>query len=144
MADTQPTDSYSVMGGNFVAAGEVAGKIKAVLKECGIDPALARRIAIAVFEAEMNIIAYADEGTIEFTIAADEIFFRAVDRGRGIEDIEKAMEEGYSTAPPAVREMGFGAGIGLPNIKKNADWMKLESSPGVGTTLVAGFKLVDA
>jgi serine/threonine-protein kinase RsbT len=127
--------SFSINGGDFDTAGEVSTQIKSVLKTLGINSHIIRRIAIATFEAEMNVVIHADEGSLEMIITPEEIQIYVKDKGKGIEDIELAMKEGYSTATDEMREMGFGAGMGLPNIKRNSDGFKLESEVGVGTTL---------
>jgi serine/threonine-protein kinase RsbT len=126
---------FSVTGGNFSGAGEAASKIKNILKKLGIPYEVIKKVSIASYEAEMNITAYADEGKMLVEIDPSEITITARDKGPGIPDIEKAMQEGFSTATPAIREMGFGAGMGLPNIKKATDWMEIESTVGRGTEL---------
>lgn len=126
---------FPVAGGNFNAAGEAASKIKNILKQLGIPYKTIKRVAIASYEAEMNIVLYAHEGKLYVDIEPDEVFVVARDRGPGISDLEKAMQEGFSTASPTIREMGFGAGMGLPNIKKASDWMHIESELEKGTEL---------
>ncbi len=127
--------SYPVEGGDFSHAGEVSCQIKNLLKEMGVNGQILRRAAIASFEAEMNVIMYAASGTVELTVTPEEIRISIVDEGPGIPDIELAMTEGYSTATAEMRELGFGAGMGLPNIKKNSDTFRLQSKPGLGTWL---------
>jgi len=126
---------FPVKGGNFSEAGEAASKIKGVLKQIGVPYEVIRRVAIASYEAEMNIVAHAIDGNIYADIDPEEISVTARDRGPGIPDIEQAMVEGFSTASAKIREMGFGAGMGLPNIKKAVDWMNIESKTGESTTL---------
>jgi len=126
---------YNVKGGDFDRAGEASSRLKRTLTRLGIDPRVARRVAIASYEAEMNIVIYADEGEIAAEVEPDSIRIVATDKGPGIPDIEQAMEPGFSTAPEWVRELGFGAGMGLPNIQNCADEMRLESEVGVGTRL---------
>jgi serine/threonine-protein kinase RsbT len=126
---------FPVKGGNFSEAGEAASKIKTVLKQIGVSYDIIRRVAIASYEAEMNIVAHAEDGILRVDIAPDEISVTAKDRGPGIPDIEKAMTEGFSTASAKIREMGFGAGMGLPNIKRAVDWMEISSTAGESTTL---------
>lgn len=126
---------YQVVGGDFQRAGSAASRLKQTLTRLGIAPRIVRRVAIAAYEAEMNIVIYAEEGEIAVEVSPGRIRITAVDRGPGIPDIELAMQPGYSTAPEWVRELGFGAGMGLPNIKNSADEMKLESQVGVGTSL---------
>jgi anti-sigma regulatory factor (Ser/Thr protein kinase) len=126
---------YSVKGGNFLKAGEVSSKIKKVLKEIGIPDEKIRRLSIASFEAEMNVVCYAKIGIMLLSINHHKIKLTVEDVGNGIEDIALAMQEGYSTATEEIREMGFGAGMGLPNIKKNVDDFHIESTAGKGTRL---------
>ncbi|HBG56721.1 ATP-binding protein [Proteiniphilum sp. UBA1028] len=126
---------YDIEGGNFSAAGRASSEIKKTLKQFNIAPALVRRIAIALYEAEVNVVAHAWKGTMNVDLTPEGINVVVEDEGPGIEDIGKAMEEGFSTASDRVRQMGFGAGMGLPNIRKNCDEMYLSSTPGVGTRL---------
>ncbi|HEY76754.1 MAG TPA: CBS domain-containing protein [Thermoflexia bacterium] len=126
---------YYIEGGNFTKAGDASSQLKRTLTRLGIDPRIVRRVAIASYEAEMNIVIYAEEGEITAEVRPEQIRIVAADKGPGIPDIEKAMEPGFSTAPEWVRELGFGAGMGLPNIQNCADEMKLESTVGVGTRL---------
>ena len=133
--DLSYRQEFSIAGGDFSRAGEVSRRIKNLLKELGIDAQVVRRAAIASFEAEMNVIMYAVQGTVHLTVSLDEVRIVVDDRGPGIPDIELAMTEGYSTATKEMRELGFGAGMGLPNIKRNADAFRLFSEPGRGTRL---------
>ncbi len=126
---------FYVKGGDFLNAGKASSHIKKVLKQLGVDPKIVRRTVIALYEAEVNIVAHADEGNIAVEISPDEIRIVLADKGPGIANIELAMTKGYSTASKKVREMGFGAGMGLPNIKNNTDEMNVTSTVGVGTTL---------
>lgn len=126
---------FVVSGGDFDKAGQVSTEIKSILKAAGIDSTVIRRVAIASFEAEMNVVIHATEGEVDFILTPDYVILTISDRGPGIEDIELAMQEGYSTASDDMREMGFGAGMGLPNIKKSCDEFKLDTEVGVGTTL---------
>lgn len=126
---------YEIKGKDFTNAGKASTQVKAVLKEIGIDPQIVRRTAIAAYEAEMNVVMYADHGWMEFLLDSEKIQLIVTDKGAGIPDIELAMQEGYSTASPELREMGFGAGMGLPNIKKNADSFTIASEVGKGTKL---------
>ncbi len=126
---------YSIEGGDFTKAGLASSAVKKVLKQLNIDPAQIKRIAVAMYEAEVNIVAHAYSGTMKVEIDAKKVYMRFEDNGPGIENIDKAMEEGYSTASEAVRQMGFGAGMGLPNIKKNVDEMNISSEINKGTTL---------
>ncbi|MDP1992561.1 MAG: ATP-binding protein [Syntrophales bacterium] len=133
---------FPVQGGNFSGAGGASSRIKNVLKQLGIQYDTIKRVAIASYESEMNIVAYATKGKLLVDIEPGEIAITAVDIGPGIPDIEKALQEGYSTATPLIREMGFGAGLGLPNIKKAADEMVIESVVGEGTTVKMKFRLL--
>jgi len=126
---------FSVKGGDFAKAGTVACRIKELLKDLGLDAATVRRAAIAAYEAEMNVIMYAWEARVDLAVSPDEVHITVDDRGPGISDVELAMTEGYSTATPEMRELGFGAGMGLPNIKKNSDILHIDSRTGKGTRL---------
>jgi serine/threonine-protein kinase RsbT len=126
---------FSVMGKDFTNAGSVSTEIKSILKEIGFDPVVIRRAAIACYEAEMNVVMYADRAVVRLSATPNTIKIEFEDEGHGIEDINKAMEEGFSTATPEMREMGFGAGMGLPNIKRNADHLDIASQLGRGTRL---------
>lgn len=130
---------YSLKGGEFSRAGDVSRRIKDLLKELGLDAQVIRRAAIASFEAEMNVIMYALRGTIHLAVTPVEVRIVVDDRGPGIPDIGLAMTEGYSTATREMRELGFGAGMGLPNIKRNADAFRIISEPGTGTRLEMTF-----
>lgn len=127
------TLEFRIKGMDFSAAGDAASKIKDVLQRVGMEPALVRRAAVVAFEMELNIIIHAYQGRLRASIREDRVGIIAWDRGPGIPDIELAMKEGYSTAPEFVREMGFGAGMGLPNIKKNSDILVIRSKVGRGT-----------
>ena len=126
---------YRIEGGDFSAAGSASSAIKKILKQFSISPLLLRKIAVVLYEAEMNVVAHAYRGVMSVDIQPFCISVVVEDEGPGIEDIKKAMEEGFSTASEEVRQMGFGAGMGLPNIKKNSDEMILTSTPEVGTRL---------
>lgn len=126
---------YQIKGMDFLAAGEASSNIKHTLQLIGFPPVIIRRVAIATYEAEMNIVIHGQNGVLKTVITPAKIEFIAQDSGPGIPDIGLAMQEGYSTAPDHIREMGFGAGMGLPNIKKCADEFVLESVSGKGTTL---------
>ncbi len=135
IADTAFRQEFPVKGGDFAKAGEIACQIKDLLKDLGLDAKTIRRVAIASYEAEMNVIMYAWEGKVNLTVTPGEVQITVDDKGPGIEDIELAMTEGYSTATPEMRELGFGAGMGLANIKKNADVFRIDSQTGKGTHL---------
>ena len=126
---------FFLTGKDFKNAGAASSNLKGILEGMGIPPAIIRRVAIASFEAEMNVIIYAVAGMINYYITPEMIKIRIQDMGPGIPDIELAMKEGYSTAPDYIREMGFGSGMGLPNIKKNADVLTVNSLAGEGTTV---------
>lgn len=126
---------YDVNAYDFTCAGEASGKLKRSLKDLGFDATLIRKVAIAVYEAEINMVIHAEGGVIDATITPEHITVVLADKGPGIPDIELAMKEGYSTAPENVRSLGFGAGMGLPNIKKYTDEMDIETEIGVGTTI---------
>jgi anti-sigma regulatory factor (Ser/Thr protein kinase) len=127
--------SFQIVGGDFTNAGAASGELKGALTRLGVAQDIVRRASIASFEAEMNVIIHALAGTLHYEINIGEIKVNITDMGPGIENIELAMQEGYSTAPEWVREMGWGAGMGLPNIKKNSDRLKIDSVVGEGTTL---------
>ncbi len=126
---------HNVEGSNFQKAGEASSRLKKNLLSLGLLPETVRRIAIASYEAEMNIVIFARGGELVATIEPNRVTIHAIDKGPGIPDIEQAMRPGYSTAPDWVRELGFGAGMGLPNIKSNSDEMSLDSKVGEGTNL---------
>jgi serine/threonine-protein kinase RsbT len=129
------TQSWDVKGGNFVSGGNVSTKIKDLLKEIEISPDIIRRTAICCYEAEMNVVMYARSATMTLEIHPAELVIVVEDQGQGIPDISLAMQEGWSTATEAMRERGFGAGMGLPNIKRNSNKFKIESTVGRGTVL---------
>ncbi|VBB45811.1 Signal Transduction Protein With CBS Domains [uncultured Paludibacter sp.] len=126
---------FDIQGGDFSAAGKASSEVKKILKELNISPIIIRRVAVALYEAEVNVVAHAYQGKMTADIDSNRIKVQIKDEGPGISNISKAMEEGFSTASDEVRQMGFGAGMGLPNIKRNADKMELTSTLGVGTTL---------
>jgi serine/threonine-protein kinase RsbT len=134
------TYSFDVKGGDFNSAGEASSSIKNILKKIGIAPPIIRKVAIATYEAEMNIVIHAYRGSLTVHISPETIKICAADEGPGIKDIDLAMKEGYSTATDNVRELGFGAGMGLPNIKKCTDELLIDSKPGVGTTVTMFLK----
>ncbi len=132
---------YEVRNDDFSCAGEASGKIKRALKDLGLDASMVRNVAIAVYEGEINMVIHADGGCIDTEIGPDKITVVLKDKGPGIPDIEKAMQAGYSTAPENVRALGFGAGMGLPNIKKYSDEMDIETEIGTGTVITLGFNI---
>jgi len=127
--------SFTIHGKDFLDAGRVSSEIKNMLQDLGVNAAVIRRVAIATYEAEMNIVMYAEEAHVMVELTPEAIKIVVDDRGPGIPDVGLAMQEGYSTATREMREMGFGAGMGLPNIKKNSDDFKIDSTVGKGTTV---------
>ena len=126
---------YNIESGDFTNAGSTSSAIKKILQQLNVDPVIIKRTVVALYEAEVNIVAHAYKGKIYVDVEEDAILIRLVDEGPGIPDIDKAMEVGYSTASQSVREMGFGAGMGLPNIKNNTDRLSITSKVGEGTTV---------
>jgi anti-sigma regulatory factor (Ser/Thr protein kinase) len=126
---------YIIRGADFVNAGEAASGTKKALSRLGVSPAAVKRAAIAMYEAEINAVIHAGGGKAEVEIYPDHIVIQIIDHGPGIPDVDLAMQEGWSTAPDIAREMGFGAGMGLPNIKKNADEMSITTEISKGTTV---------
>ena len=126
---------YHVLGKDFSNAGKVSTSIKDTLKRLGVSPAVVRRVAIVSYEAEMNLVMYATRGEMSLSVSSDAVTLKVEDEGPGIPDVSLAMQEGWSTATPEMREMGFGAGMGLPNIKRNADEFEISSEVGRGTRL---------
>ena len=127
--------SYEIDGDNFSAAGEASTAVKRVLKKLKLPPAIVRRAVVCMYEGEINMVIHAEGGRAYLEVDEEKIVIRLEDRGPGIPDIDKAMEEGWSTASSTVRNMGFGAGMGLPNMKKYTDTMEIDTTVGVGTTL---------
>jgi anti-sigma regulatory factor (Ser/Thr protein kinase) len=127
--------TFDIQGGDFVNAGRASTSIKDTLKELGVAPAMVRRTAIASYEAEMNVVMYARRARMTLRVTPARIMIEVNDEGPGIVDLVLAMQEGYSTATPEMREMGFGAGMGLPNIRRNSDEFELRSDVGRGTDL---------
>jgi anti-sigma regulatory factor (Ser/Thr protein kinase) len=133
---------YDVDGDDFTRAGEASSKLKQSLKQLGLSPAVIRRAAIAMYEGEINMVAHADGGTIDVDIDTVAITIVMRDTGAGIADLDAAMKEGFSTASDEVRQMGFGAGMGLPNMKKHSDYMKVDTKVGAGTTVTMKISIV--
>ena len=129
------TTTFSVEGGDFTLAGYASSQVKKMLKQLSVDPAIIKRVVVALYEAEVNIVAHAYRGVINVDIEPDFILMVLKDEGPGISNIDQAMQRGYSTASSKVREMGFGAGMGLPNISDNADEFSIQSEVDKGTTL---------
>jgi len=134
-------ESFEIQGRNFDKAGEVSGEIKVILRDLGIDAANLRRLVVVAFEGEMNVVMYANRGTLTLILTDEDVNLEILDEGPGIPDIELALQEGYSTASDEMREMGFGFGMGLPNMKKNSDELRIESEVGKGTSVFAKIKL---
>ena len=127
--------NYKLSGTDFSVAGEASSSFKAILKRLGVPAGTVRRVAIAMYEAEINTIIHGGGGECDAEISGKEIKITFRDKGPGIANLDLAMQEGYSTATERIRELGFGAGMGLPNIKKYTDDMQIETAPGKGTTL---------
>ena len=127
--------TYEVSDEDFTRAGEASSDVKKKLRQIGVPPEAIRKVAIAMYEGEINMVIHANGGTITVLVDAESIEMILADRGPGIPDVEKAMQAGYSTAPENVRNLGFGAGMGLPNMKKYSDEMEVETTLGVGTTV---------
>ena len=126
---------YPVEGGDLIEAGEASSKMKLTLKKLGLPQDVIRRASICMYEGEINMVIHADGGVAELEVDEEKIVIVLKDKGPGIPNIDKAMEEGWSTASPTVRARGFGAGMGLPNMKRNADEMDIQTTLGVGTTV---------
>ena len=127
---------FDVDGENFSSAGEASVIVKKKLRQLGIPPDIIRRVSIAMYEGEINMVIHAGGGTADISVYPDYVEIVLTDHGPGIKDIEQAMQAGYSTAPDSIRTLGFGAGMGLPNMKKNSDTMEIESKLGEGTRIV--------
>jgi len=136
--------NFKIKAKDFVRAGEISIKIQSILKSIGFDPALIRRVSICAYESEMNVVMHGGDGYFSLTVEPETIILNIKDDGPGIENIELALTEGYSTATQEYQEMGFGAGMGLPNIKKHADSFKILSGKGGGTLLTIGFKVKES
>ena len=126
---------FDVDGDNFTSAGQASVQVKKNLRELGIDPETIRRVSIAMYEGEINMVIHAHGGEADVNVHESHIEIILKDNGPGIKNIEQAMQEGFSTAPDQIRSLGFGAGMGLPNMKRYTDDMKIESEVGVGTTV---------
>ena len=127
--------TYTITGGDFVNAGNASSEVKKILKQLSVNPKIIKRIVIALYEAEVNVVAHAYCGKVEVTVQAEYVVIEVKDEGPGISDINQAMEEGFSTASREIQEMGFGAGMGLTNIKKNVDEFSIDSTVRVGTNV---------
>ena len=126
---------YPVEGGDLIEAGEASSKMKMTLKKMGLPPEVIRRASICMYEGEINMVIHADGGRVEVDVGMDTITIRLIDPGPGIPDVDQAMEEGFSTAGDVARDLGFGAGMGLPNMKRCSDDMQIDTQVGVGTTV---------
>lgn len=127
--------TYDISAEDFTRAGEASSDVKKMLKQIGVAPEIVRKVAIAMYEGEINMVIHADGGKITVTISPTQIHMVLADNGPGIADIDQAMQAGYSTAPDNIRSLGFGAGMGLPNMKKYSDEMTIDSVVGEGTTV---------
>lgn len=136
--------NYEIPADDFTRAGEASSNVKRKLKQMDISPDIIRKVAIAMYEGEINMVIHAGGGNIEVVITPEDIQITLKDQGPGIVDIEKAMEAGYSTAPDNIRALGFGAGMGLPNMKKYTDYLQIESTVGVGTKVTMKVKIQDS
>lgn len=126
---------FDIDGDNFTSAGEASVRIKKMLRDMGFSPDVIRRVSVAMYEGEINMVIHADGGTADVNVSVDKIEIILADKGPGIPNIDLAMQEGYSTAPDNIRSLGFGAGMGLPNMKRYTDDMRIESELGKGTTI---------
>lgn len=135
------TNTYDVHKGEFETAGDASASIKRKLKQLGVDSTVLRRVAVASYEAELNLIIHSLGGQLTMEMNPEHIVLISKDVGPGIADIDKAMQEGFSTASEEARDLGFGAGMGLPNMRRNADGFAIESQLGVGTTIQMEFRL---
>ncbi len=126
---------YKIIAKDFIRAGEISIQIQAVLKKIGFDADVVRRASVCAYESEINVVMHGGNGTFDLTVDSERILMEVRDDGPGIEDIDLALQEGYSTALPEYREIGFGAGMGLPNIKKNSDSCEISSNKGEGVYL---------
>ena len=141
MSDVLIREVYPITAGAYETAGEASASIKRKLKQLGVDSTVLRRISVASYEVELNLVIHSMGGTLTLTMDPEQITLISKDVGPGIPDIDRAMTEGYSTANEEARSLGFGAGMGLPNMKRNASTFEIQSQPGVGTNIVMGFKL---
>ena len=132
---------YPVDGGDLIEAGEASSKMKLTLKKLGLPPDIIRRASICMYEGEINMVIHADGGEAVVEVGMDEIIIRMIDTGPGIPDVDLAMKEGYSTAGPTARELGFGAGMGLPTMKRYADELTIDTEVGKGTVVTMKLKI---
>ncbi|MBQ2943158.1 MAG: ATP-binding protein [Ruminococcus sp.] len=134
--------TFDVDGDDFTSAGQASSQVKRNLRQLGISPDIIKRVSIAMYEGEINMVIHAGGGTAVVAVTEEHIEIVLKDQGPGIKDIEQAMQEGFSTAPDDVRSLGFGAGMGLPNMKRYTDYMNIESEVGVGTTITMRVNLM--
>jgi len=134
--------AFEIHGQDFENAGERSAEVTTILKDLDVDPNIILRVGIVAFEAEMNVVMYAGRATLTLVVTDHEIVVEVADEGPGIPDIELAMQPGYSTASDEMRDMGFGYGLGLPNIKKNSDVFSLQSEVGKGTRVLSMIRLI--
>ena len=134
--------NFDVDGEDFTSAGQASVQIKKNLRQLGINPEIIRRVSIAMYEGEINMVIHAGGGEATVKVFEDSIEIILKDNGPGIKNIDQAMQEGYSTAPDKIRSLGFGAGMGLPNMKRYTDSMEIDSTVGVGTTVVMRVNIV--
>ena len=135
------TFRFEVDGSDFTSAGQASVQVKKNLRQLGIDPDIIRRVSIAMYEGEINMVIHANGGEASVTVTEEAVEIVLIDHGPGIKDLSLAMQEGFSTAPDNVRSLGFGAGMGLPNMKRYTDEMTVDSTAGVGTTVRMKVKL---
>lgn len=133
---------YDVDGTDFMAAGEASSDVKRVLKQLGLNASVIRNVSVAMYEGEINMVIHAGGGEADVSVKNDEIDIILTDHGPGIPDVDLAMKEGYSTAPDNIRALGFGAGMGLPNMKKYTDEMRIDTEIGKGTKITMKVKIV--
>lgn len=138
---TMIKETFHVKQGDMTTAGDASARIKRQLKQLGIPASVVRRVSVGTYEAEINLVIHAYGGNIDFSVDPEKITIRVVDQGPGIPDLKKAMTEGWSTASNEVRNLGFGAGMGLPNMKRNADDFDIKSEVGVGTDITMIFNI---
>jgi len=138
------TFHFDVDGENFSSAGEASVMVKKKLRQLGLSPEVIRRVSIAMYEGEINMVIHASGGSADVTVTDDDVIIVLADRGPGIPDVGLAMQEGFSTARDNIRALGFGAGMGLPNMKKYTDSMEIDTKVGVGTTITMKVSCKDA
>ncbi|MGI6172770.1 MAG: ATP-binding protein [Christensenellales bacterium] len=138
---TMLREVYPIEAGNFTSAGEASGQIKQILKKLGVPSNVVRRVSVAAYEVELNLVIHSHGGEMELKVLPDKVELDIRDRGPGIPNLDLAMKEGFSTATDDVRTMGFGAGMGLPNMRRNATSFSISSTVGVGTVIEMGFDL---